>query len=120
MNKTNVILMKSKEFKQICTESNNISDLIQIKVLNSTINFKIKTDFGVGNIEYKKESKQVSILTNKVTSNTFSLKHLAIFSKCASICENVSIILNQDEPLKCEYQLQNNDKLIYYLAPQIE
>ena len=56
----------------------------------------------------------------EIIQGYYLLRHLALFSKCANLCQNIKIFLANENPLVIEYSVGNLGNLLLALAPQIE
>lgn len=109
----NVIIMPSQRFKKLCQEFYQFSDNIEIVSNNNTLFFNSKGDrericqktsiceSDEGIIFEKKNS------TQQIFSGLFNLKYLAKFSKCANLCTNVCLNLQNDCPLILECKMDD-------------
>lgn len=127
-----IIKMPSGEFGRICRDLSVLSDSVIICCTKDGVGFSAKGDLGNGNIKLfqnanlKKEDETVVVVdTQETVTLTFSLRYLNLFTKAASLSNQVSLSMSKDTPLMVEYKI--NDKegdskghIRYYLAPKIE
>ena len=113
-----VITMESQEFNKLCREMNNIADYVEMKCLADKIIFTCKGDFTDRKTTYRTstsasddETILVSISHKSTTDKTapqivqgiFQLKNLVLFSKCATLCNEIEIYLKNDFPVVIKY-----------------
>jgi proliferating cell nuclear antigen len=121
-----MITMPSGEFQKICRESFNIADLIEIKSMDNQLIFSCNGEFASQETTYAHTESGVLFTRNEDTkSNTiiqgyYLLKNLALFSKCAGLCQSVKLFLANENPLVIEYSVGSLGNLLLALAPQIE
>ena len=137
-----VITMDSQEFNKLCRDMNNIADYVEIKCLKDKIVFTCKGDFADRTTTYRtrqavvadgddeddvNENILVSINHASSKSNAkgsppivqgiFELKHLVLFSKCASLCNDIEIYMKNDFPLVIKYQVATLGRILLCLTP---
>jgi len=121
-----MITMPSGEFQKICRESFNIADVIEIKSMDNQLIFACNGEFASQETTYAHTESGVLFTRNEDTkSNTiiqgyYLLRHLALFSKCAGLCQSVKLFLANENPLVIEYSVGSLGNLLLALAPQIE
>lgn len=133
-----VITMDSQEFNKLCREMNNIADYVEIKCLNDKIIFACKGEFADRKTTYKSrssskddENEQENILVNishastkkgsvgspQIVQGIFELKNLVLFSKCASLCNDIEIYMKNDFPLVIKYTVATLGRILLCLTP---
>jgi proliferating cell nuclear antigen len=127
-----VVTMNSQEFNKLCREMNNIADYIEIRCLKDKIIFTCKGDFANGKTTYKttpENDDDGNILVNinhasskiesapQIVQGIFELKHLVLFSKCASLCNDIEIFMKNDFPLVIKYTVATLGRILLCLTP---
>ena len=132
-----VITMDSQEFNKLCRDMNNIADYVEIKCLTDKIIFTCKGEFADRKTTYKTRSdtdddENENILvsinhastktkggtdTPKIVQGIFELKHLVLFSKCASLCNDIEIYMKNDFPLVIKYTVATLGRVLLCLTP---
>lgn len=118
-----IIIMPSVDFYKICRDMNGISDKIEIKSVGNQLIFsscgdaiKQKTIFGQGaegiNFEKSPDSDDLII------QGYYDLKELTIFTKCSSLCNNISICMKNNYPIILIFAVGNLGELKLALAPR--
>lgn len=119
---SSVITMPSGDFQKYCRDLLHISQTIQIKSINDTLEFLAEGDFASqkivigetqnGLVFSKKEDEEVS--------GIFSLKYLNLFTKSTNLCNTVELYLKKDYPFILVYHVANLGTLKYGLAPKTD
>jgi proliferating cell nuclear antigen PCNA len=135
-----VVTMDSQEFNKLCRDMNNIADYVEIKCLPDKIVFTCKGEFAdrtttyrtrqtVGDDEDVNENILVSInhaSSNKssgknsspqIVQGIFELKHLVLFSKCASLSNDIEIYMKNDFPLVIKFPVATLGRILLCLTP---
>lgn len=125
-----VITMNSQEFHKICREMNQIADYVEIKCLSEKILFTCKGDFANRTTTYVSNDTStdeilVSIkhasITNKkapqIVQGIYELKNLVLFSKCASLCNDIEIYMKNNYPLVIKYTVATLGRVLLCLSP---
>jgi len=121
-----VISMPSVDFQKVCRDHSIISDNIEIKSIGNKLIFASNGDIGEsisnfgecgeeatdGGLKYTKSNDPSKLIQGK-----YNLKHLISFSKCASLCHNVEIMMKNNFPIIISYTVGNLGKLRLALAP---
>ncbi|ARF09450.1 proliferating cell nuclear antigen [Indivirus ILV1] len=134
-----VITMNSGEFNRLCRDMSNIADYMEIKCLTDKIIFTCVGEFANSNTTYRtrsdnddddneniyvsinhastKSSGKGSDTTPKIVQGIFELKHLVLFSKCASLSNDIEIYMKNDFPLVIKYQVATLGRILLCLTP---
>lgn len=78
----------------------------------------IEGDMGQGEIELI-ENNSTQVQADAPVKLSFSLRYLNMFTKAASLSNEVTLCLLPDTPLVISYDLKNHGSLKFYLAPKI-
>lgn len=127
-----VIVMESQEFNRLCREMSNIADYVEIKCLPDKIIFTCKGDFTDRKTTYRttqSSNENETILVNishastkdkdapQIVQGIFELKHLVLFSKCASLCNEIEIYIKNNFPLCIKYTVATLGRIVLCLTP---
>lgn len=134
-----VITMDSQEFNKLCRDMNNIADYVEIKCLTDKIVFTCKGEFADRKTTYRTrsegdedENENILVSINHASAKTtkggvavspqivqgiFELKHLVLFSKCASLCNDIEIYMKNDFPLVIKYTVATLGRILLCLTP---
>ena len=128
------IQIGSKEYKQLISSINEISDCVKIEAAKLSVKFKFfDAQIGKGelehfhsdNIEKIKHGDNVKIFCSgddeTVFEGIFNVEKLSRFSKPERLSKVVTIKLVKKAPLVVEYKLSNSIGFVkYFLAPSTE
>ena len=127
------IILPSQCLQKICRDMGNLSDIVEVQVINNSLVFKCEGDFA------KQETvfKETENITNKegiptgdniifkenenapdIIQGYYSLKHLISFTKCTNLCQSLEIYINNNYPLIIVYDIGNMGKLTLCLSPK--
>ena len=118
-----VITMPSVDFQKIVRDMHNLADFIEIRNVENQLCFSCKGDFCTQETTLGIDKNQgISIVKNGSTKNheiiqgVFSLKYLAMFTKCTNLCNVVEIFLKNNFPLVLRYSVANLGEAKFVLA----
>ncbi len=116
------IIMSSQYFHKICREMSSYADYIDIKCSKSSVIFSCAGFFAERSTELK-QSNAVDIQHisseddgDTIVQGIYDLKHLVMFSKCASLCNNIEIFMKNDYPLIIRYTIASLGKMMICLT----
>jgi proliferating cell nuclear antigen PCNA len=127
-----VITMESQEFNRLCREMHNIAEYVEIKCLADKIIFTCKGDFTDRKTTYRTNSsgnEDETILVSishastkrkdapQIVQGIFELKNLVLFSKCASLCNEIEIYMKNNFPLIIKYTVASMGRILLCLTP---
>jgi len=121
-----MITMPSGEFQKICREAFNIADVIEIKSMGKQLMLSCNGEFASQDTVYAHTDSGVTFTSNDdddddtIIQGYYLLRHLALFSKCAGLCQSIKLFLANENPLVLEYSVGGLGTLLIALAPQIE
>jgi len=121
------VKMRAAEFQRICKDLSSIGDTVQINVTKEGIKFSVNGAHGAGSIICKQTTSSdddnkdcVQIKLEDEITQVFALRYLNQFSKATSLCDSVSLMMNEEVPLVVEYKIEDLGVLRFFLAPKIE
>ena len=99
-----------------------VSDHIQFEMTAEKLVMQASGYIGSASVEVGKDSEELLSLKVKETSkSTFSLNYLSETVKAASnISDIVTVEFSTDMPIRLDFEMPQEGKLQYYLAPRIE
>ena len=121
-----MITMPSTDFQKVCRDAYNVSDVIEIKSVGSQLIFSANGDFADFEMVFGETSEGVIFSRNTAVANDYIiqgyylLKHLVLFSKCANLCQNIQIYIENEYPIVIEFTVGSLGSLKLALAPQVE
>jgi proliferating cell nuclear antigen len=108
--------------KQAVDDAATVSDHVRLEALPEKLILRATGDLGSVTIELEKNSEALLSLEVKEESKaTFSLNYLAEIIKAASIASPIATVeFSSNMPIKIDFELAQQGKLSYLLAPRIE
>jgi proliferating cell nuclear antigen len=123
---SSIITMPSSDFQKVCRDSYNISDIIEIKSIGQQLIFSCQGDFASQESVFGETSSGISVQQNEtidvnhIIQGYYQLRYLVLFSKCANLCQQIRIFLDNEYPIVIEFTVGSLGSLKLALAPQIE
>jgi proliferating cell nuclear antigen len=112
------IRMPVSDLTRLCRDVRDFGEVITISVKDDSVDFTVEGDLTSGFISIK-PSKTTTIIFGMNLEQSFTLRFLAAFTKASPISEMVELQLGENAPLKVTYQIFEEDKLEFYLAPRL-
>lgn len=108
--------------KDSIDDAATVSDQILFETTEDKLSMKATGDLGSVSIDVDKGSEELlSLEVKKPSKATFSLNYLTEMVKAASNLSDIALIeFSTDVPLRLSFELPQQGKLQYYLAPRIE
>lgn len=108
--------------KNAMDDASTVSDQIQFETTVNKLSVKASGDLGTVSIDIEKDSEELLTLEVKQPSKAnFSLNYLLEMIKAASnLSDIVTVELSTNMPIRLNFELPQQGKLQYYLAPRIE
>jgi proliferating cell nuclear antigen len=116
-----IITMPSTDFQKIIRDMHSLGEVVEIQSASQELVFRCKGD-------YAEQETVFSIgqngLTNtktatEIVQGNFMLKHLVLFTKCTSLCSDISLYLKNDYPIIVEYNVAGLGEIKLALAPAL-
>jgi proliferating cell nuclear antigen len=116
------ITMPSGEFHKLFREMNIIAEYVEIKCTSKSIIFTCKGDCAERSTIYKSEEGGLNISNeNKKTQNIvqgiYEIKNIVLFTKCASLCNDLEIYMKNDFALTIKYTIATLGTITIALSP---
>ena len=125
-------LIKTITNNEICRDMGNLSDIVEVQVINNSLVFKCEGDYAKQETIFKETEKKTDTKSNihdniifkenenkvDIIQGYYSLKHLISFTKCTNLCQSLEIYINNNYPLIIVYDIGNMGKLTLCLSPK--
>ena len=118
------IVIPSTEFHKIMREMHGYAEYVEIKCANNRIIFKCKGDYAERETELRESENSIAVQYKKNDDNNLSivqgiyeLKHLVLFGKCTTLCNDIEIYMKNDYPLVIKYTVATLGRLLLCLTP---
>jgi len=109
-----IVSMPSVDFQKIVRDMHNLSDWIELRNCENELRFSCKGDFCTQDttIHIENGASNMSIVRNterahEIIQGVFSLKYLAMFTKCTNLSNVVEIYLKNSFPLCLVYSVSS-------------
>jgi len=126
------IILPSQCLQKICRDMGNLSDIVEVQVINNSLVFKCEGDYAKQETIFKETEKKTDTKSNihdniifkenenkvDIIQGYYSLKHLISFTKCTNLCQSLEIYINNNYPLIIVYDIGNMGKLTLCLSPK--
>lgn len=116
-----VITLDATEFHKICREMNNIAEFVEIKVTPKSITYSCTGDSSDRSTTYYPGENGIKIKFGntkiEIVQGIFELKYLVLFTKCASLCNDIQIFMKNSYPICIKYTVATLGKILLCLAP---
>jgi hypothetical protein len=104
--------MSATEFHKICREMYSFGEYVDIRCTGNSIEFKCTGDAVNRSISYTKGNLvNIVVKNNKIVQGIYELKHIVLFTKCANLCDEIQIFMNNNFPLIIRYTIATLGKL---------
>lgn len=118
-----VISLPSADFQKICRDMNNLSDVVEIKNVGNQLVFTCIGEFCNQETVLSDNGNGVYSIQNKnnheIVQGVFSLKYLALFTKCTNLSNTVEILLKNDYPIMCCWCVASLGTIRLCLGPKV-
>lgn len=120
-----IITMPSSYLQKIIRDMHNLAEYIEIRNISDQLMLSCKGDFCTQETVLGTEkSNNITICKNtdedsqEIIQGVFSLKYLAIFTKCTNLCSNVEIYLKNSYPIILRYTIASLGEIKLCLSQQ--
>lgn len=118
-----IIAMPSVDFQKIIRDMHTLGEVVEIQSARQELIFRCKGDYAeqetVFSIEQNKAGGSgATVSATEIVQGAFCLKQLILFTKCTSLCSNISLYLKNDYPIIVEYDVASLGEIKLALAPK--
>jgi proliferating cell nuclear antigen len=120
-----IITMPSSYLQKIIRDMHNLAEYIEIRNISDQLILSCKGDFCTQEtILGTEKCNNITICKNtdeesqEIIQGIFSLKYLAIFTKCTNLCSNVEIYLKNSYPIILRYSIASLGEIKLCLSQQ--
>lgn len=120
-----IITMPSVHLQKIIRDMHNLAEYIEIRNVADQLVLSCNGDFCTQEtILGTEKSNNITICKNsddntqEIIQGLFSLKYLAIFTKCTNLCSNVEIFLKNSYPIILKYSIASLGEIKLCLSQQ--
>lgn len=113
-----VISMPSTDFQKIVRDMHTLGEIVEIQSARHELIFRCKGDYAEQETIFNIDENRSENPTGEIVQGLFCLKQLILFTKCTSLCTNLSICLKNDYPIIVEYDVASLGEIRLALAPK--
>lgn len=115
-----IITMPSQDFQKYCRDMSNLSEVLDIKSIDSQIILSCDGDFASQEIIIGESNSSLIEFDNggkdDIIQGRFSLKFLTTFTKATNLCSSIKMYIKNDFPLLLEYSIANLGSIKFVLS----
>jgi len=112
-----IITMPSSDFQKIIRDMHTLGEVVEIQSASQELVFRCKGDYAEQETVFS--IGQGTQNTSEIVQGNFFLKHLVLFTKCTSLCSDISLYLKNDYPIIVEYNVAGLGEIKLALAPAL-
>jgi proliferating cell nuclear antigen len=111
--------MPSLDFQKIIRDMGTLGETVEITSASNQLILKCRGDFAEQETVFSVGQGGMSVTKSAtdIVQGNFLLKHLVLFTKCTSLCSDISIYLKNDYPIIIEYSVAGLGEIKLALAP---
>lgn len=119
-----IITMPSIDFQKIIRDMHNLADFIEISNVENQLTFKCKGDFCTQHTVIGADKNQAITIvkhsnkSHEIIQGIYSLKYLAMFTKCTNLSNTVELFIKNSYPLVLCYSVASLGTIKLCLAQQ--
>lgn len=116
---SSIITMPSGDFQKIIRDMSTLGEIVEIQSASSELAFRCKGDYAEQETIFNIGSNGLTQAkpATEIVQGNFFLKHLVLFTKCTSLCSDISLYLKNDYPIIVEYNVAGLGEIKLALAP---
>jgi proliferating cell nuclear antigen len=116
------IKLMSETLKEIVEDSETVSDNIRFEASQDKLLVKATSELSSANMELtKSDGALLDIEVKENSAATFNLNYLGEMVKAGAATSDVAVMeFSTNMPIRLEFEILQQGKLAYYLAPRIE
>jgi proliferating cell nuclear antigen len=116
-----IITMPSTDFQKIVRDMHTLGEVVEIQSASQELVFRCKGDYAEQETIFSigQNGLTQSKSATEIVQGNFFLKHLVLFTKCTSLCSDISLYLKNDYPIIVEYNVAGLGEIKLALAPAL-
>jgi proliferating cell nuclear antigen len=116
-----ILTMPSTDFQKIVRDMHTLGEIVEIQSASSELVFRCKGDYAEQETVFSIGSSGLTQAkpSTEIVQGNFYLKHLVLFTKCTSLCSDITLYLKNDYPILVEYNVAGLGEIKLALAPAI-
>jgi proliferating cell nuclear antigen len=118
---SSIITMPSTDFQKIIRDMHTLGEVVEIQSASQELVFRCKGDYAEQETIFSigQNGLSQSKPGQDIVQGNFFLKHLVLFTKCTSLCSDISVYLKNDYPIIVEYNVAGLGEIKLALAPAL-
>ena len=119
---SSVFTMPSVDFQKIIRDMHTLGEIVEIQSASQELAFRCKGDYAEQETVFSFGQNGLTQQTGKageIVQGNFHLKHLVLFTKCTSLCSDITLHLKNDYPIIVEYNVAGLGEIKLALAPAL-
>jgi len=119
---SSIITMPSTDFQKIIRDMHTLGEIVEIQSASQELVFRCKGDYAEQETIFSigQNGLAQSKTPTEIVQGNFFLKHLVLFTKCTSLCSDISLYLKNDYPIIVEYNVAGLGEIKLALAPAVK
>jgi proliferating cell nuclear antigen len=116
-----VITMPAVDFQKVIRDMHGLGETVEIQSASHQLVFRCRGDnadqetiFCIGQNGLSRKE-----FSSEIVQGNFFLKHLVLFTKCTTLCTDISLHLKNDYPIIVEYNVAGLGEIRLALAPAL-
>lgn len=116
-----IITMPAVDFQKIVRDMHGLGEKVEIQSAAHELVFRCNGDYAEQETVFSigQNGLTQKISDSEIVQGSFLLKHLVLFTKCTSLCSDISLYLKNDYPLIVEYNVAGLGEIKLALAPAV-
>ena len=118
---SSIITMPSVDFQKIIRDMHTLGETVEIQSASQELVFRCKGDYAEQETIFSigQNGLTQSKTATDIVQGNFVLKHFVLFTKCTSLCSDISLYLKNDYPIIVEYNVAGLGEIKLALAPAL-
>jgi proliferating cell nuclear antigen len=119
---SSIITMPSTDFQKIIRDMHTLGEVVEIQYASQELVFRCKGDYAEQETTFNigQAGTTQAKSASEIMQGNFFLKHLVLFTKCTSLCSDISLYLKNDYPIIVEYNVAGLGEIKLALAPALK
>jgi proliferating cell nuclear antigen len=98
-----------------------LGETVEIQYASQELVFRCKGDYAEQETTFNiGQAGTATKSASEIMQGNFFLKHLVLFTKCTSLCSDISLYLKNDYPIIVEYNVAGLGEIKLALAPALK
>ena len=118
---SSIITMPAVDFQKIIRDMHTLGETVEIQSASQELVFRCKGDYAEQETIFSigQNGLSQSKSATDIVQGNFVLKHFVLFTKCTSLCSDISLYLKNDYPIIVEYNVAGLGEIKLALAPAL-